>query len=71
MTETAGAPVDLWFCWRAGMRGPTPEVWHEEVIIDGRLKPIVTLAKYRMQDGDEKLSLPQLIEKYPAPEVKD
>lgn len=71
----------VYFVWRDGMRGPTPEIWHGEKTADGR--PVKVLQKVRLSPQEALLaklgraSIKELAATYrppaappPAPRIK-
>jgi hypothetical protein len=54
------------FVYVRGMRGPAPEKWPEP-IIDMAGKELPALIKHKLTETESKLSLEQLVAKYPPP----
>jgi len=52
-----------YFVWVNGLRGPEPQIWHDDMTVDG--KPVPILAKHQMTDADNGVTLFGLSERYP------
>lgn len=51
------------FVWIDGLRGPEPQIWHDEFTKDQ--KPIPTLAKHELNPLDANLPISELANRYP------
>ena len=55
--------TDKFFVYVASTLGPSPQIWHDDLQVVS-YKPLL---KVKLKEGEENLSWPALMEKYPAP----
>lgn len=56
----------MMFVYVRGLKGPAPELWPEPLRdMSGKERPY--LAKYELTESESKLSLDELVAKYPPP----
>lgn len=57
----------MWFVWVKGLRGPVPQIWHQQQIQGETGKPYPTLAKYVLGEGFEEFGIAGMVAMFPPP----